>query len=293
MSELTVTNERANELGLLAGLGRAAARPLIAVSAVMTNDVGAPRFGAVLDTVQASRRSNVPHMIMLDNSSHPAASKKLDEAGAIVVEIDHETEGGLARPFVIAAQLIDLFAPEALMVKVEGEKPLFAGGWNVREILDFGSRFDILTGERSGLTWDSMPPYQVVTESLLGPVIGEMLGVSYDTPSGVIIMNAAGRQTFIETTTVNNWTYLFVTPRVGQRRGQRVGTITVDFIYHHAVVDEETGNPVFDNKRRLQIDAMLEEALKMPGKGEHLTERAIALVDALRRQRAQLEVLAK
>lgn len=292
MVGLIVSTERANDLGLRAGMTHLADAPLIAVSAVMTSSVETPRFCAILDTVQASRAANVPHMIMLDNSSHSEAATKLLGAGATVVDIDHDTEGGLARPFVIAAQIIDLFAPRALMVKFEGEKPLFESGRNVDVIVRTGKRFDILTGERSHATWDSMPPYQVVTETLLGPVIGQMLGVSHDTPSGVIILNAFGRETFIDTTTVNSWPYLFVTPRHGQRRGQRVGSLTVDFDYHPLVVAEEKGNATFDLKRRQQIDAMLQVALETAGGEENLDHASIEQVDMLRRVRKSLELIA-
>lgn len=267
---------------------------LTAVSSVLFPSVDVPRFHAVLDTVRASRDAYVPHMIMLDNSSHPAAGEMLRAAGAIVIELDHETEGGLARPFVIAAQLISAFAtPETLMVKFEGEKPLFAEGRNVQMLIDAGKRFDIITGERTLSTWESMPPYQAVTEALLGVVIGAILGVSHDTPSGVIALNSIGRNVFIETTRQNSWPYLFETPYIGRgEHAARIGAVPVAFDYHPAVVEEETGNPVFDEKRRKQIDTMVEAAVKVVGGETEIPPTALARLRALQVQRVALERLA-
>jgi hypothetical protein len=266
---------------------------MVAVSSVLASDVSAPRFLAIQDTLRASQRAKVPHMIMLDDSSHRDAAWLLRDAGAIVVELDHSTQGGLARPYVIAAQLIDEFVPAAIMVKFEGEKPVFGSELNRDRIADYARNIDILTCERSPSTWESMPPYQVVTELWLGQCIGQVLDVSPDTPSGVIALNQAGRKVFIENTIVNNWAYLFAVPFVGAWTDLRVGSVTVDFSYHPAVVEEETHNPVFDEKRRIQIDVMLEEALRTIGGEAALDPTSHRLVKMLRNHRNALSALAQ
>ncbi len=289
---LGVPNWRVFELNQSANLERRLAQaPLVAVSGVLQHDVNAPRFQAILDTVLASSMSGVPHLIMLDDTSHPDAAQKLIEVGAAVVVVNHETEGGLARPYVIAAQLLDAFAPHALMVKFEGEKPLFEGGRNIDTLLEVGRMFDITTGERTRPTWESMPPYQVTTELWLGYVIGQLLNISHDTPSGVMALNGAGRKVFIENVIENSWPYLFTIPQIGVESGCRVGSVPVDFRYHSAVVQEETGNPVFDAKRRAQLDVMLDAALQRVH--PLMDDQVLALAEQLRLFRVSLEQDAK
>jgi hypothetical protein len=234
---------------------------LVAVSGVLQKDLNAPRFSAILKTLDASWTAGVPHLIMLDNDSHSDVASILRNHGGIVIDIDHETEGGLARPYVIAAQLMEEFAPEhAVMVKFEGEKAVFADSDNVGFVLDACRIYDVASGVRTMATWVSMPPFQVLTEYWLGMAIGDMLGVSNDTPSGVIALTGEGRRFFIESVTDNHWSYLFGVPHNGLKAGLRIGSFEVNFCYADEVVAEETGNPVYDQKRLDQIDQMLDRA---------------------------------
>lgn len=298
MGDFMVSSERIQELGKLASLDHYFfGAEMVPVSGVLQPSTKTPRFRAILDTVRASYEAGLRHLIMLDSDSDPAASKQIEDAGGVVVNIDHETEGGLARPYVIAAQLIDCFAPTAVMAKFEGEKPLFEGVQgrrNMRVLIDAGRRYDILTGVRSASTWRSMPQFQVATEIPLGATIGQILEVSADTPSGVIAFSAAGRRLFMEYTDDNSWPYLFQMPFWGRRtRKLKVGEVTVDFSYHPAVVEEETGNPTIDQKRIDQVDKMLSSALKLLGTEGSLRAEDTAAVSQLRLQRDALAAIAQ
>jgi hypothetical protein len=289
---LWVSVKRLSQLGAACTLeDRLKDAAIVAVSGVLVTDLDSPRFTAVLDTVRSSQEANVPHLIMLDSASHDSVAGYLERRGAIVVTIDHDSERGLARPYVIAAQLIDLFAsPDAVMVKFEGEKPLFAEGRNVQTVLESLSDFDITTGVRSRATWDSMPPYQALTERWLGFAIGQVLDISVDTPSGVLVLGRGGRRVLIHTTEQNSWPYLFKVPYLGREMGCTVGSIEVDFRYHPAVISEETGNSDFDKKRRDQLELMMHEATLMAEGGE--SPQALQLVACLNDFQRNLERLA-
>lgn len=259
---LAVSPQRLAEMGeaprLKDKLGNAR---IVAVSGVLQVDLEAPRFQAVLRTVESSRDANVPHVIMLDDSSQVGTGDYLRRHGAIVIDIDHDTEGGLARPYVIAAQLVEEFAPySAVMVKVEGEKPIFENADNVVCILDSSQEWDIGSGVRTPATWSSMPSFQVQTEFWLGAAIGQLLGVPSDTPSGVIALSSIGRRCFIDTVVDNDWSYLFGVPVTARKQGLLTGSFPIDFRYAPSVVAEEEGNRTFDQKRLDQIDLMLSRA---------------------------------
>lgn len=262
---------------------------LVAVSGVLQTSLEQPRFQAVRDTLRASAEARVSHIVMLDSHSDKDAFAALEEVGAIVINIDHGTEGGLAKPYVMAAQLIELCAPEAVMVKFEGEKPLFEHERNVDVILTACKVNHIVTGERSEDTWASMPPFQVQTEYPLGYVIGELLGISFDTPSGIIAMNSDGRRLFVEWVGVNDWSYLFTIPyRATKNFRYNVGTVEVNFRYHHSVVTEETNNSAFNGKRMAQIDAMLGGALAIAN--DDNKRKNAERIDWLRKLRRILEI---
>lgn len=270
MGAFTVSAERVQELGVSAKLEHFLfGAELVPVSGVLAEKTDAPRLQAVLDTVHASYRAGLQHLIMLDSSSHPDVEAMITKVGGVVVRIDHDTEGGLARPFVIASQLIDAYAPpSAVMVKFEGEKPVFDGVQgrdNLPILRDAGKRFDITTGVRTADTWESMPPFQVATEVPLGAAISDILDVSDDTPSGVIVLSASGRRLFQEVTSKNDWTYLIEMPYRGKRALLEVGDVPVDFRYHPFVVREEKGSPEFDRKRLRQMEVMLNGAIAVVG----------------------------
>jgi hypothetical protein len=293
MGAFTVSSSDIMDLGIAANLKhRLKDAEFIAVSAMMANAVN-PRFMAIRDTLKASAAADVPHLVMLSNASIPEAADMIKAAGGIAVVIDQKTQGGHASPFVIASQLVDAFAPDAVMAKFEGEKPIFEGEFaeNRDKLLRAGHDYDIVTGVRTADTWASMPAFQQATEVPLGAAIGDILGVSSDTPSGVIVLNAAGRKLFQRITSVNSWTYLIEMPYRGKREMLDVGQVPVDFRYHPAVVEEENGNWELDKKRLDQMEVMLNGAIAVVG-GDSLSLRDQEIIRRLNLQRTALAKLA-
>jgi hypothetical protein len=243
---------------------------VIAVSGAMYVDPtgnDAQRFNAALETAAGSTEAGISHLFMLDARSSTGVSTQLREAGAIIVPVARD-EGGVALPYLTGASIIDqlitrgILPPDTLMVKVEGEKNVFGGRDTPDDYFNVGRRLNIATGIRSLNTWQTMPYFLRLTESVLGYAIGQALDITDDTPSGVLVLDGQGRE-LLKASTRNDWTYLIGVPFDGKRQGLNVGVFEIDFPYHRGVVEEENGNPAFDQKRRDQFTLMLEYAIDL------------------------------
>lgn len=256
---------------------------LVFVSAVWVKELDDPRLQAVEESLRVTMASSgsVTHMVVLDDRSHPEVERRLRATGALVVVINGDTEGGLARPYVIGFQLIKEFGLSgAHVVKVEGEKPIGTED-NIAALRGALRYRSVVVGVRSEETWASMPPYQAMTERQLGPAIAEQLGVPSDTPSGVLALSAAGIDIFLQCEW-KKWEYLFGVPLIAKLVGLSVGAVELTWLYSDFVRGQETGDPFFDNKRLEQIDAMLDEAERMANEAGLPPS---ALVAELREQR--------
>lgn len=255
--------------------------PLVAVSGAMYTDPKGKdkaRFTAALETVRSSRDMGVRHIIMLDDSSLEGVGVALQEAGAIVVPVRHKDEGGLARPYLTAARLIDRINRGALMVKVEAEKNIFSPCGNSINtyvtLMEAARRYDIVTGVRGQATLDSMPNYLRVTESVLAMVIRDLTG-TYDAASGILALTAKGREIFCQTTDAE-WQYLIKTPAAGRVACRSVGDVEIDFEYHPLVVAEENRDEAVDAKRRHQFKLMLDCAVETAGSLNTRQQQSVA-----------------
>lgn len=267
---------------------------LVAVSGAMyakPDGQDKARFAAALQTAAASAQAGVPHVFMLDDLSPEGVAHGLRAAGGIVVPVRHSTEGGLARPYITAARIIDLVAPKALMVKVEAEKNLFAASTNTQMLLEAGERFDVITGIRNDETLDTMPDYLRLTEAFLAIATRDLTG-TFDAASGVIALTAKGRNILVYTTIDPAWQYLITTPHMARLKGVRTCEVTIGFEYHPDVVAEERRNPESDAKRRTQLALLLDCAIKTAGGPNSLNTMQRQTVSSVRSALAALERLA-
>jgi hypothetical protein len=286
---LLVPERRIDELCTTAGLSRLNGVRIVAVSSVMFRDPnGADKanYWAAMCTARDSSRAGVPHLFMVDSTSDPIVPRMLG-ANGIVLPVDHDTEGGLFRPYATAARVVDRICPRALMVKVEGAKNLFANRVNADAMASTGSLYDVATGVRSPETYASMPSMLALTESILATVIHALTG-TYDAASGVLAMSHAGRRIFLATTTPS-WEYLITTPHAARRAGLRVGETRVDFRYDKDVVAEEEASRGQDEKRRGQLRLMLECAIQTAGGMDALNQEQYMAVTAACNALAALE----
>jgi len=227
----------------------------------------AARFAAALRSVESSAAQDVPHIVMLDHASSNGVEEALRTRGAIVVPVGPGEEG-LARPYITAARIIDQISRRwtpLTMLKIELEKDAFAGhnltsNYYLKAFEE--DYLDIATGVRDQQTWASMPFALGNTESLLGYLIGELLDVTYDTPSGVLLLNAHGRA-LLQRTTTDKWEYLISVPFLAHRLGLKAGTLPVWFTYDKEVAAEENGSAVYDSKRAAQFALMWDYAHKL------------------------------
>lgn len=269
--------------------------PLVAVSSAMYRDPEGkdkPRYQAALDTADSSRDMRVRHIMMVDDSSPEQVGDELHKAGAIVVRVRHETEGGVVRPYLTAARLIDRVNRDALMVKAEPEKPVFDyRGNNYVALVEAAHEYDVITGVRGQATFDSMPYYLRLTESVLATAIRDLTS-TYDAASGVLALTASGREVFYQTTDPE-WQYLIKVPAAARAANRSVGEVEIDFDYHHLVVLEEDGNEGIDGKRRRQFRLMLNCAIEAAGGEDKLDTRQRRSVASARNFIAALQLLAE
>lgn len=288
------TADRIAELADIATPLVTAGSRVVAVSGAMYVNIyvapgGAPgadaaRLQAAQATAVDSRLAGVPHLFMLDSDSHADAHEALAEEGGIVLPIDHATEGGLARPYLIGALVIDelvrrgILPESVLMVKAEGEKNLFGGSDTLEHYLQCCTGFDVATGMRTNETWDTMPAFLGLTESVLAYCIEQLLDTTADAPSGILVLGSKGRKLFLDTTTANDWTYLIRTPVDADYHGFRRSDFPITFDYHPSVVAEENGNSKLDDKRRAQFALMLDFAVDLTKEQGLRSDEEIALL---------------
>jgi hypothetical protein len=239
-------------------------------SSVLTTSTQAPRHVAALATLSGSKAAHVPHLVAVDSTSHDQVAHELRRAGAIVVIVDHATEGGLFRPYMLLARTVDKSIPDATYIKFELEKNVVRNPDTADVLRAAAGQYHVFTGVRTPDTIASMAPYQGVTEAPLALALSIIAGVPYDTPSGVIGFSSNGRAALYDFEG-KDWGYLITAPHTAKRWGLRVGEVNVDFRYHYGVVAEEMDNPEQDRKRRKQILAMRDAAVRVAGGYEALS----------------------
>lgn len=294
MTGLLIPGDRIDEmLSKAAELDRIEGERIVAVSAARFLDPEKKDYAnatAAIETLESSRDAGIPHLVMLDDASHPDVAPTMAKAGGIILPVRSQTEGGLARPYLTAARLIDRIEPSALMVKFEIAKDLFACIDNIDRLANAAKRYDVITGVRSASTLDTMPDYLRLTEAILAMAIRDLTG-TYDAASGVLALTERGRRVFLQTQDTE-WQYLIKTPYAARLAGLRTGEVEVDFDYHTLVVEEENDSPLFESKRRDQLQLMLDGAIEAAGGQGSLNTRQLQTVASARSALAALKRLA-
>lgn len=271
---LLVTRDRLAELGERhPKLRTLRGAPIVIGSSVTVHDLNDPRHtGGNMTAARNSAQRGVPRVYAVDNSSKALAGvvQQLEDAGAIVVVIDHDTEGGTAKPYFIVSQLVDHFAGEnTLFVKAEGDKDIAKNPQNIAKLSLAARANHVITCGRSLGTFQSMAPYQRVTEGAMAPLLALIAGTPYDPASGVIALTSQGREAFYRFTGTD-WTYLLLTPHTAALEGLSVGGVTMSYTYHPDMVTAEN-NPETEAKRRNQLGLMANAAVEVAGGYDELS----------------------
>ena len=124
---------------------------------------------------------------------------------------------------------------------------------------------DIVVVGRTEASQESLPPVQRRTERLAGWVLEHTLSLPHDAlagPRGYTRDGAAFLLNYPSSEKgMNNWIYMYQNAIEAMKAGKRVGGIDVDLLYPKAMVQQETGNDVFDRKRYDQFELQLKYLL--------------------------------
>lgn len=248
---------------------------LVAVSSVKFESIDGPtssdplgyetaRFNASLRATEAYAAAGVPQIVMVDNQSHYLVPVKFGKAGAIVVRTPRP---GLATPYLDGARLAQVYAgPSVSVLKAESDKKPDAG--TIAVINDqLHADYEVLVGDRTVDSLESMSAAQQRPETVLDSVIAAVLDIPRGASSGVQAYSPAGLEVFLAYEGLipklgNNWKYLLHTPAAALRQGLDVTDVPVNVIYDEAMVAAEN-TPALTLKRLEQLLVMLEGALEV------------------------------
>jgi hypothetical protein len=235
--------------------------PLVAISSVsfpkLTGYSG-ERFQACLAATDSYTEAGVPQLVMFGTDSHYTVPMELARRGAIVVPTPRP---GLATPYLDAVHLVRQYAgEEACVLKAEGDKLINAHSLNA--IRNGLRRYDVVVGDRTQDSMESMPPIQQRTEALLDATFTHVLEIPNGASSGVLALTPQGIQTFLGYEQLldvlgNNWKYLLWVPAHARWSGLNIGSAQVDIAYDPGMVAAED-NSAQAFKRLEQLVLMLE-----------------------------------
>jgi len=243
------------------------AYPLVAITGVQYNNPTDPRFNLSLENASNMREAGVP-LLVVDSSNpdnHESVALAHQQLGAIV---EPAAIGGIAtqRQQGVAS------AVEAGARKILSGEPEKVGlATHAAAIADALDVVDVLVIGRTPAAEDSLPPVQQRTERLAGWLLERVFDLPADALSGARGFTVAGAEVLADYQSTmpgpdgeavsdpkkNNWIYLYEVPLEARQRGLRIGGLALDLIHPEAMVEEETGNPFFDNKRFDQFELQL------------------------------------
>jgi len=240
--------------------------PLVANTGVQYKDPADPRFELALATAEGWRDADVP-FVVVDSSPEEWPAAALRERGAVVLKA---TVGGIASQRQQAAAF-SLASGAKTLVSAEPEKTLMPRF--VPEITAGLLGNSALSIGRTPEAMRSLPPVQRRTETLGGWVFEQLLGLPADQWSGGRAFTDVGAYNLehypFEKPGMNNWIWLYKTMLDSRAEGLPVGGITIDLQHPASMVEEETGNRVFDMKRYAQFALQVRWAAAQPQVAEN------------------------
>lgn len=161
------------------------------------------------------------------------------------------------------------------IITLEPEKSMAHLACKIAEILGDGdSKVDpsVVVIGRTEASKESMPPFQRRTEELIGWLFEHILGMPADSLAGPRGYNRQGMQHLLDypsdTPNMKKWPYMYYTVLAAMANGERVGEIKVDLMYPKSMVEQETDNSAYDEKRyeqaRMQAHILLGEESEAP-----------------------------
>lgn len=249
------------------------------------------RYDLARTTVKRCVKDHELPCVVVDASPDPLIAKDLGQLGAAVVCVKPE-EGGIPKQRQIGARCV-LDQGGNKIITSEPEKtgmPDFA-----EEISRMLDEFSVVVIGRTERSKESMPPFQRRTEELIGWLFEYILGIPADSLAGPRGYNRQGMQHLLDYPSdapgMNNWLYMYYTVLAAMANGERVGEIKVDLMYPKSMVEQETDNLDFDQKRyeqaRMQAHILLGKKSEAPQDYEAEIQR-IKLLSELDAEKAVL-----
>ena len=237
--------------------------PLVLTAGIFYNSPDNPRFEQSLAFAEACSDNNLPAVFVdaspMKSEGDTWVADAHRERGGIVLRaevagIATQRKQGVA--YAIAGGAIRVVGTESEKVEI----PDFAD-----EMADALDGTDILVVGRTQEAEDSLPPTQQLTERLAGWILQETHFLPHDALAGPRGFSVAGARVLADYPAnkdgMNNWIYMYDTPVEARRRGLRVGGLDLGFIYPTELVEDETGDSMFDKKRYDQFEMQLRHLL--------------------------------
>lgn len=230
--------------------------PVVGVTGTYYTDLDDARFEIALDTAAEWNKWGLP-FVVVDGSPDSKVAGALRARGAFVrsarrLGITSQRQEGAE---VVIAQ------GGNKIITLEPEKSMAHLACKIAEMLGDGdSKVDpsVIVIGRTEASKESMPPFQRRTEELIGWLFEHILGMPADSLAGPRGYNRQGMQHLLDypsdTPNMNKWPYMYYTVLAAMANGERVGEIKVDLMYPKSMVEQETDNSAYDEKRYEQAE---------------------------------------
>lgn len=225
--------------------------PVVGVTGTYYTDLNDVRFEIALDTAKKWKELELP-FVVVDGSPDSKVAGALRARGATVLTayalgIASQRQEG-------ARYVIDQGGNK--IITSEPEKPSMPEfAEEISRMLDKNS---VVVIGRTEASKESMPPFQRRTEELIGWLFEHILGMPTDSLAGPRGYNRQGMQHLLDypsdTPNMKKWPYMYYTVLAAMANGERVGEIKVDLIYPKSMVEQETDNSAYDEKRYEQAE---------------------------------------
>jgi len=239
--------------------------PVVGVTGTYYTDLNDVRFEIALDTAKKWKELELP-FVVVDGSPDSKVAGALRARGATVLTayalgIASQRQEG-------ARYVIDQGGNK--IITSEPEKPSMPEF--AEEISRMLDKYSVVVIGRTERSKESMPPFQRRTEELIGWLFEHILGMPADSLAGPRGYNRQGMQHLLDypsdTPNMKKWPYMYYTVLAAMANGERVGKIKVDLMYPKSMVEQETDNSAYDEKRyeqaRMQAHVLLGRESEAP-----------------------------
>jgi hypothetical protein len=232
-----------------------------------TND---PRYELPLKTLEDWRAlgpEKFPVVVADASPEHEEITRPFSLRGAHV--LDARDTPGIAPQNLLGIRFaLERGAP--FIMRVEPEKYGWAELALVIQILAALNRgVDILSVGRTPKSMQTLPPVQLITESVMSRLLARLrlLGsdqrLPEDTASGVRAMSRRGAEHMLKFDLANGtqWEFLWYSLITAMAGGLNVDGVLLDYVHPQEMSEQEAGDPAYNAKRLGQVDLIVPKVI--------------------------------